>query len=126
MVCNSSIKSSDFAFALFNFGQHGLEPLLKFAAELRARNQRAHIQGENGAILQRIGHVAPDDAQGQAFRNGGFAHARLADEDGVILCFAAKDADHVANLAVAPDHRDPACRFRARSTRSVPYFASAS
>ncbi len=96
-------KQDDAAVALFDFVQDGLEPFLKFAAVLRPGNQAAHVQGEDRAVLQGIRHVAPDDAQGQPFGDGRFAHAGLADQDRVVLGLPGEDADHVPDLPVAAD-----------------------
>ena len=54
---------------------------------------------------QRLGDVAGDDAMGQALDDGGLAHARLADEHGVVLAAAREDLDDALDLLLAPDHR---------------------
>ena len=72
-------KQNNAAFALFNLRQNGFQSLLKFAAKLRARNQRADIEGKHLAVFQRIGHVALHDTNGQPLCNRGFADARFAD-----------------------------------------------
>jgi hypothetical protein len=46
-----------------------------------------------------------DDALGQAFDDGGLAHARLADQHRVVLGAALQDLDRPADLVVAADHR---------------------
>ena len=51
------------------------------------------------------GHVAGDDALGQALDDGGLADAGLADEDGVVLGAARQHLDDAADLGVAADHR---------------------
>ena len=70
-----------------------------------AGDQRAHVEGKDRLVLQAFGHVAADDALGQALGDGRLADARLADEHGVVLGLAREDADHVADLAVAADDR---------------------
>ncbi len=55
--------------------------------------------------LQPLGHVPADDALRQPFDDGGLAHARLADEHGVVLGAPAEDLDGAADLLVAADHR---------------------
>ena len=42
---------------------------------------------------------------GQAFDDGGFAHAGLADQHRVVLGAATQDLDHSADLLVAADDR---------------------
>ena len=98
-------EQQDAALALAHFLEHGLEPFLEFATVLGARDQRAHVERENGLVLQALGHVAAHDALRQSFGDGRLADARLADEHGVILCFAREDADDVADLLVAADDR---------------------
>ena len=55
--------------------------------------------------LSALGHVAADDALGEALDDGGLADARLADEHGVVLGPAAQDLDDAADLLVAADDR---------------------
>ena len=98
-------EQDDAALALFHLGQHGFQPLLKLAPVLCARHQRAHVQAENRLVLQPLGHVAGHDALGKALGDGGLAHARLADEHGVVFGLAGEDAHHVADLGVAADDR---------------------
>ena len=49
------------------------------------------------------GHVAGDDAAGEALDDGGFADAGFADQYGVVLGAAAEHLDDAANLFVAAD-----------------------
>jgi hypothetical protein len=65
--------------------QHGLEPLLKLSAELRAGNQRAHVEGEQALALQAFRHVAIDDAQREPLSNCRFANAGLTDQHRVVF-----------------------------------------
>ena len=85
--------------------QDGLQPLLELAAVLRAGDQRAHVEGEQLLVLEALGHVAVDDAQGEALDDGGLADARLADQDGVVLGAAGEHLDGAADLLVAADDR---------------------
>ena len=84
--------------------EHGLQAFLEVAAVFRAGHQRRQVQGEDGAVLQPLGHVAAHDALGEPLHDGRLAHARLADEHGVVLRLAREDADDVADLGVAADH----------------------
>ena len=56
-------------------------------------------------FLRPFGHVAADDAAGQAFDDGGLADAGLADEHRVVLGAARQHLDDAADLLVAADHR---------------------
>ena len=55
--------------------------------------------------LQAFGHVAADDALGQAFDDGGLADAGLADQHRIVLGAPGQDLDHAPDLLVAADHR---------------------
>ena len=85
--------------------EHRLEPFLKFAAVFGPGDQGPHIQGEDGLVPQAVRDIPPDDPLGQALGDGGFAHAGLADEDGVVFGFAGEDPDDVADLVVPADDR---------------------
>ena len=85
--------------------EHRFEPLLEFAAELRARHQRAHIQGDHAAVLQALGHVGIDDPQGEPFDDGRLADARLADENRIVLRAARENLNHAADFLIAADDR---------------------
>ena len=98
-------EQDDLALAFFDLLQHAFEPFLKFAPVFGARHQGAHIQAEDGAVLQVFGYVAPHDALCKPLGDGCFAHAGLADQAGVVFALAGQDAHDVADLLVAADHR---------------------
>ena len=85
--------------------QHGLQPLLELAAIFRAGDQRAHVERHQLLVLQRLRHVAIDDAQRQAFGDGRLADAGLADQHGIVLGAARQHLDGAADLLVAADDR---------------------
>ncbi len=85
--------------------QHGLQPFLELAAILRAGDHRAEIERQELLALQRLGHVAVDDAQREAVDDGGLADAGLADQHGIVLGAARQHLDGAADFLVAPDHR---------------------
>ena len=98
-------EKDDAAVALLDLLEHGLQPLLEFAAVFGAGDQGAHVEGKDRPVLQAFGHVAAQDALGQPFDDRGLSNARLADEDRVVLGLSRKDPDRAADLLVAPDHR---------------------
>ena len=98
-------EEDDLALGLFDFRQNGLQPLFKFAAVLRARNQSAHIERENGLVLQGLWHLVRDDPLREAFNDGRLADARLANENGVVFRFPGQNPDDVPDLFVAADDR---------------------
>ena len=78
-------EKDDFAFALADFVQHRFQPFLEFAPELRARDERAHVEGENGLVLEPFGHIAAHYPLRKPFGNSRLTHAGFADEHGVVL-----------------------------------------
>ena len=70
-----------------------------------AGDHRAEVERHQLLALQRLRHVAVDDAQRQALDDGGLADAGLADQHGIVLGAAAQHLDGAADLLVAADHR---------------------
>ena len=93
------------AFALGDFLQHGLQPLLKFAPVFGAGDQAAHVQTEHGAILQAVRHVPSDNPLSQPFGNGGFTNAGLADQHRVVLGFPGQDPNDAADFVIPANDR---------------------
>ncbi len=93
------------ALRVFNVLEDSFETIFKFAAKLRARQHRAQIERHHALVLQGLGHVAGDDALGQAFDDGGFAHAGLADQHRIVLGAAREHLHHAADFLVAADDR---------------------
>ena len=85
--------------------EHGLEPLLEFAAIFGAGDQRAEIERQQLLVLQALRHVAVDDAQRQAFDDRGLADAGLADQHRIVLGPARENLNGPADFLVAADHR---------------------
>ena len=98
-------EQDDFAIGAGDFIQNRFQAFFKVAAKLGARDQRAHVQRHQFAVAQGLRHVAIDDAQRQAFGDGGLAHARLADQHRIVLGTAGQDLDGAADFLVASDHR---------------------
>ena len=84
--------------------EHGLEALLELAAVLRAGQQRAEVERPDAAALEALGHVARDDALGEALDDRRLADAGLADQDRVVLGAPREHLHRAAHLVVAPDH----------------------
>ena len=98
-------EEEDTAVALLDLLENGLEALLELAAVLGAGDQRTHVEGEDGPVLQSLRHVAADDSLGESLDDRRLADAGLADEDGVVLRLAGEDAHDAADLLVPADHR---------------------
>ena len=89
----------------FDLLQHGLQAFLELAAILRTGDHRAEVERQELLALQRLRHVAVDDAQRQALDDGGLADAGLADQHRIVLGAAGQHLDGAADFLVAPDHR---------------------
>ena len=85
--------------------QHGLEPLLEFAAIFGAGDERAEIEREELLVVEAFRHVAVDDAQREALDDRGLADARLADQHRIVLGPPREHLDGAADLLVAADDR---------------------
>ena len=107
-------EEDDVPIARLDLVQHRLQALLELAAELRARQERAQIEREDAAALQPLRNVTAHDALCEAFDDRGLPHARLPDQNRVVLRLSREDADHAADLGVAPDHRVELARARLR------------
>ena len=83
--------------------EHRLQALLELAAVLGAGDHRTEVEADEPLVLEALGHVALDDAPGQALDDGGLADAGLADEHRVVLGAARQHLDDPADLLVAPD-----------------------
>ena len=98
-------EQDDAAFGGGHLLQHGLQPLLEFAAIFRAGDQRAEIEREQLLVLQALRHVAVDDAQRKPLDDRGLADAGFADQHGIVLGAPGQHLDGAPDLLVAADHR---------------------
>src|SRR3546814_8711652 len=97
------MRISDWSSDVCSSDLHALQPLLELAAIFGARDQRAHVEREQTAVLQAVGDVAIGDAQRQSLGDRGLADAGLADQDRVVLGPAGEYLHGAANLLVAAD-----------------------
>jgi hypothetical protein len=97
------VDEKDGALFRLEFADNGFEPLLEIAAIAGSGKERAHVEGENGGVREHIRHLAADNAQGEAFGNGGLADARVADIERIILRPAAENLDRPLDLGLAAD-----------------------
>ena len=73
---------------LFDLVDQALHAAFKLAAELCARDQRGQIE-QMHLFIPHLKRDAPlVDAHGKPFRDRGLAHARLADQTGIVLLAA--------------------------------------
>ena len=85
--------------------QQVFQPLLKIAPVFGARHKTCHIQRQQPPPLQRSGHLPGGNAQRQTLSQRRFAHARLADQTGVVFLAAAQDLHHAVKFRFPAEHR---------------------
>ena len=98
-------KKNDLPLRVFDFLEHGFEPVLKLPAIFRAGQHRSEVERNHALVLQNFRHIAGDNSLGQAFHNGGFAYAGFADEHGIIFGASRKNLHHAADFFIASDDR---------------------
>jgi len=90
---------------LGNLTQNRFQAIFEFTAVFRPSHQRADIERNDAAILERLGYVARDHALRETLGNRGLAHARLTDQDRIVLAASRKDLHDPTDFLVAADHR---------------------
>ena len=78
-------EEDDFALGGGDLVQDGFEAFFEFAAIFGPGDQGPHVERHEFLVAQGFGHVAVDDAQGEALGDGGFADAGFADQHRVVL-----------------------------------------
>ena len=96
-------EGDDLPVGVLDLVEHRLEALLELAAVLRAGDHGSQVEADQGFAAQGLGHVAGDNAAGQALDDGGLAHAGFADEHRVVLGAAGQDLHDAADLGVTAD-----------------------
>ena len=99
------VDHQDDVTQLFDLVDKALHPLLKLAPELSPGHQRRQVEEVDLFISQLEGHIPRHDPLGKALRDGGLAHAGLADETGVVLLAAVQDLDDPLDLLRPADDR---------------------
>jgi len=90
---------------LLDLVEHAFQPFLELAAIFRPGDQRAHVERQQFAILQPVGHVAIGNPQRQPLGDRGLADPGFADQHRVVLGPPRQHLDRPANFFVAPDYR---------------------
>ncbi len=108
-------EQNDGSRRAFDFLDQSFEPIFEFAFHARAGLQEREIERAQRYVLQHRGNVAMGDAQREALHDGGFADARFAGEDRIVLAAAREDVDHLADFGVAAQYGVDLAAFRAFS-----------
>ena len=82
-----------------------LEALFELTAILGAGHDQRDVEREDPLVGEEVRHVAVDDLLRQTLDDGRLAHARLADQHGVVLRPAAEHLLHPLELVLAADQR---------------------
>ena len=69
-------EKNDLPLRVGHFLEERFEPVLEFAAKLRAGDHRADVHRDESLVLERLRHVAGNDAAREPFDDRGFADAR--------------------------------------------------
>ena len=78
-----------------------LDTRFKLSAELRSCHDGSQVHQMDLLVLQLIGHLTRNDALCQRLGNGSLAHARLADEAGIVFLMAAKNLHKAGKFSVS-------------------------
>ena len=105
-------KKDDVSARFLHFLENRLQTLFEFAPILGSRDQSAHVEGHDAALLDTFGHIPAHDALSQSFHDGGLPHARIADQDRVVLGAPGENLNHPADLFVPANHRVQLALFR--------------
>ena len=98
------INEENDAAVAFDLVNESLDALFKLAAVLRTGDHARKVKRQKTLVHQLLRHIGKHDLLGKSFGDGRLAHARLADEHGVVLRAAREDLDGAVDLLIAPDH----------------------
>ncbi len=98
-------EQDDAALVGGHFFEHRFQPLLELAPVFGPGQQPGHVEHQHALVFQALGHFARHDALRQPFDDGGFAHARLADQHRVVFAAPLQHLDGAPDFVVAPNHR---------------------
>ena len=99
------VDEQDGFFLLLELLHHGFQALFKITTIPRTRQQSTHVERPDDGFVQDFRRFAVDNLLGQAFGNGRLAHARVADEDRIVLAAAAEHLDAAIDFHVTADQR---------------------
>ena len=97
---------------LLQFLDDLLDAFLEITAIAGARQECAHVEGIDSRIGQHVGNFILDDLAGYTFRDGGLAHAGVADEKRIILAAPSQHLDTALDFGITADQRVDLAGFR--------------
>ena len=87
-----------------DFFQDLLQALFEITAVSRASHEGSEVKRVHLLVLDRVWHVVGDDALRQAFHNGGFADARLADQHRIVFGATRQHLHDALDFLLATDN----------------------
>ena len=99
------IDEDDRVLVFHQLFHDGLQAFLELAAILRAGHDERQIQSQNALVREERGHVPVGNALRQPFHDRGLPHARLTDQNRIVLGAAAENLHHPLQLMIPSDQR---------------------
>ena len=99
------VNEQDRVLGAANLVHHRLDPFLELAAVLGAGNHHGQVEHHDAAFPQQVGHLAVDDHLGEALDDRRLPHARLAEQNRVVLLAAAENLNDAFDLVGTADDR---------------------
>ena len=99
------VDEQDDVLGALDLVHDALDAFFELAAVFRAGDHQGEVEGDDLAVEEDLGDDAGGDLLGEAFDDGGLAHAGFADEDRIVLRAAAEDLHHAADLLLTADDR---------------------
>lgn len=97
------VDEQDYVLELCEFLEHVVQTLFKRPAVLGSGQQPPDVKFEHPVSEQNVVELARCGLDGQTLGQLGFAHARLPDEDGVVLGFSGQNLQQVKQFLLASD-----------------------
>ena len=97
-------EKDNLSFAFHHFLHHAFQPFLELSLILSSRDEGAHVQGEDLAVLEVFRYLPVYYLAGDAFGNSGLAHTGFAHQDRIVLGAARQYLENTADFVVPPDH----------------------
>ena len=97
------IDEEDYAAVPGRFADYLFEACFEFSAEIGAGDDEREIEQKDAFAEERMRHGAAGDHFGERRDERGLAHARFADEEGIVFLFAGEYLDDAVELAIPAD-----------------------
>ena len=98
------VDEEDDVARLAHLVHHGLDALLELPAVLGACDHECEVEHHDAAVEEILRHVAGNELHGEAFDDGGLAHAGFAEEHGVVLGAPGEYLGQALDFAQTADH----------------------